>query len=112
MDKPIDWRGSSLDDLREFPEVARKDAGYQLRKLQRGELPDDWRPFAEVGPGTSEIRIDCPDGWFRVMYVAKFEEAIYVLHCFQKSSRQTARTDVEIARARYRAIVSERKESQ
>ena len=47
MDKPIEWRGSSLDDLREFPEAARRVAGYELRKLQRGEAPDDWRPFHE-----------------------------------------------------------------
>ena len=67
MDKPIDWRGSSLDDLRDFPETARKQAGYELRKLQRGEAPDDWRPFQEVGPGVNEIRINCPDGWFRVI---------------------------------------------
>ena len=58
MDKPIDWRGSSLDDLASSPEVARKRAGYELRKLQRGESPDDWRPFSEVGPGVNEIRID------------------------------------------------------
>ncbi len=73
MDKPIDWRGSSLDGLREFPETARIQAGHELRKLQRGTIPDDWRPFPEVGAGANEIRIDCPDGWFRVMYVAKFE---------------------------------------
>jgi phage-related protein len=109
MDKPIDWCGSSLDDLREFPETARKQAGYELRKLQRGEIPDDWRPFPEIGPGASEIRIDCPDGWFRVMYVAKFEEAVYVLHSFQKKTRKTSRGDVEIARTRYRTVVRERK---
>jgi predicted XRE-type DNA-binding protein len=63
--------------LRDFPETARKQAGYELRKLQRGEAPDDWRPFPEIGPGANEIRIDCPDGWFRVMYVIKFEEAVY-----------------------------------
>jgi phage-related protein len=111
MEKPIDWRGSSLDDLREFPEAARRVAGYELRKLQRGELPDDWRPFPEVGSGVNEIRIDSPDGWFRVMYVAKFQEAIYVLHSFQKSTRKTARNDVEIAKTRYRAVVTERKAS-
>jgi|SRR6266496_579070 len=108
MDKPIDWRGSSLDDLREFPEAARKMAGQELRKLQRGETPDDWRPFSEVGPGVNEIRIDCADGWFRVMYVAKFPEAIYVLHSFQKSSRKTSKGDVAIAEVRYRAVVRER----
>ena len=91
MDKPIDWRGSSLDDLREFPEAARRLRGYELRKLQRDEARDDWRPFPEVGPGVNELRIAWADGWFRVMYVAKFEEAIYVLHSFQKSTRKTAR---------------------
>jgi phage-related protein len=89
----------------------RREAGYELRKLQRGEAPGDWRPFPEVGPGVNEIRIDCPDGWFRIMYVAKFEEAIYVLHSFQKSTRKTLRGDVEIAKSRYRAVVAERKAS-
>ena len=74
--------------MREFPEPARKMAGQELRKPQRGETPDDRRPFPELGPGVNEIRIDCADGWFRVMYVAKFAEAIYVLHSFQKSSRK------------------------
>ena len=87
-DKPIDWRGSSLEDLQEFAETARKQAGQELR-----------------------IRINCADGWFMVMYVAKFEEAIYVLHSFQKKSRRTARSDVEIARTRYRAVARERKAS-
>lgn len=111
MDKPIDWRGSSLDDLREFPEAARKRAGYELRRLQRGELPDDWRPFSEAGTGVNEVRIDSHEGWFRVMYVAKFDEAIYVLHSFQKKTRKTPRNDIEIARQRYRAVVAERKAS-
>ncbi len=110
MDKPIDWRGSSLDDLREFPGPARKQAGYDLRKLQRGQIPEDWRPFPEIGAGVNEIRIDCTDGWFRVMYVAKFEEAIYVLHSFQKATRKTAKKDVQIAETRYRAVLRERKE--
>jgi phage-related protein len=111
MDKPIDWRGSSLEDLREFPETARKLAGQELRKVQRGEPADDWRPFPEVGPGVNEIRINCADGWFRVMYVAKFEETIYVLHGFQKKGRKTAKSDVKIARIRYRAVARERKAS-
>jgi phage-related protein len=106
--KPIDWRGSSLEDLRDFPDEARRRAGYELRRLQRGELPGDWRPFGVVGPGAGEIRIDCADGWFRVMYVAKFEEAIYVLHSFQKKSRTTSKADVNIARARYAALIQER----
>jgi phage-related protein len=109
MDKPIDWRGSSLEDLRAFPDAPRHSAGQELRRLQRGEMPTDWRPFSEIGPGGREIRIDCADGWFRVMYVAKFEEAIYVLHSFQKASRRTSQRDVDVARARYRAVIGERK---
>ena len=58
----------------------------------------------------NEIRIDCLDGWFRVMYVAKFEEAIYVLHSFQKATRKTSKKDVQIAETRYRAVLRERKE--
>ena len=86
-------------------------AGYELRKLQRGELPDDWLPFPEVGLGVNEIRIDSQDGWFRVMYVAKFDEAVYVLHSFQKKTRKTSRNDIAIAKTRYRAVVAERKAS-
>ena len=101
--------GSSLEDLREFPDAARRTAGYQLRKLQRGEPPDDWRPFSEIGPGTNEFRIDGPDGWFRVMYVAKFEEAVYVLHSFQKKTRRTSKIDIVIAKARYKGLLTLRK---
>jgi len=85
--KPIDWIGSSLKDFCDdeiFPEDARRAAGYQPRKVQRGDEPDDWKPFDEVGAGTKEIRLKQTDGAFRVMYVAKFEDAIYVLHCFKK----------------------------
>jgi phage-related protein len=64
--------------------------------------------FPEIGPGANEIRVDCSNAWFRVMYVAKFEEAVYVLHSFQKKTRKTSRGDVEIARTRCRAVVRER----
>ena len=63
-------------------------AGYELRKLQRGELPDDWRPFPELGLGVNEIRMDSQDGWLWVMYVAKFDEAIYVLHSLSEEDSQ------------------------
>jgi phage-related protein len=107
--KPIRWQGSSLDDLKEFPEVARHEAGVQLNRVQAGLDPDDWKPFSEVGPGTREIRIRDGNGAFRVMYVAKFEDAIYVLHCFQKKSQQTTLRDKSLATARYRKMMEERK---
>ena len=108
MAKPIDWRGSSLKDLRGFPDDARKDAGFQLRRVQKGEEPEVFKPFPEVGSGVFEIIVSAEGGWYRVMYVAKFEEAIYVLHCFQKKTNRTSAQDKAIADARYRAILKER----
>ena len=111
IEKPIDWRGSSLKDIKDdgiFSPDARKEAGHQLSQVQIGLDPDDWKPFEEVGSGTKEIRINLDDGWFRVMYVAKFAEAVYVLHCFKKKSRVTSKQDKEIASNRYRAVIKER----
>lgn len=81
--KEMRWLGSSFEDLLAFPDEARRDAGFQLGKVQAGLDPDDWKPFDDAGAGVREIRIRDARGIFRVMYVAKFEEAIYVLHCFQ-----------------------------
>lgn len=109
--KPINWRGSSLDDIRDdkiFSVAARREAGHQLNQIQAGLDPDDWKPFDLVGPGTREIRINLNDGCFRVMYVAKFPEAVYVLHCFRKKTAATSERDKEIARARYKAVILER----
>lgn len=107
--KEIRWLGSAYDDLRDFPYEPRREAGFQLGKVQSGLDPDDWKPFDDVGAGTREIRIKDAQGAFRVMYVAKFEEAIYVLHCFQKKTETTSKTDKDIAKARYCSIVRERK---
>jgi len=108
--KEIRWVGSTYSDLLAFPDDARREAGFQLGKVQAGLDPDDWKPFDDVGSGTREIRIKDSYGIFRVMYVAKFEEAIYVLHCFQKKSEATAKKDKDIAETRYRAIAQERKD--
>lgn len=108
-DKDILWLGSSYDDVLQFPDEPRREAGFQIGKVQAGLDPDDWKPFNDVGPGVREIRIRDATGIFRVMYVAKFEEAIYVLHCFQKKTEATAKKDKDIAETRYRAIVRERK---
>ena len=92
-----------------FPHEARKKAGFQLGKVQAGLDPEDWKPFDDVGAGTKEIRIKDSQGIYRVMFVAKFEEAVYVLHCFQKKTQATTQHDKDIAEARYRAVVRERK---
>ena len=114
QEKPLDWRGSSFRDIKDdniFSIDARREAGYQLSLVQFGLDPDDWKPFDVVGAGTKEIRINLQDGWFRILYVAKFPEAVYVLHCFKKKTRTTSQQDKDIATARYKAVLSERKQS-
>lgn len=107
-DKPLRWVGSSLEDLRAFPEAARREAGYQLRRLQDGLLPADWKPITGIGPGVAEIRLHSGVE-HRVFYVAKFAEAIYVLHAFEKQTRQTPQADLELARKRLAAVVQARR---
>ena len=105
--KPVEFRGSALDDLRSFPLSARREAGHQIDQVQNGQEPDDWKPMATVGQGVREIRIRDADGAFRVMYVAKFADAVYVLHCFQKKAQKTSKTDLDLATKRYRDLLKE-----
>ena len=105
--KPIEFRGSALSDLRAFPEAARRAAGFQLDRLQCGLEPGDWKPMTTVGAGVREIRIAESSGAFRVMYVAKFASAVYVLHCFQKKTQRTRELDIELASRRYRELLRE-----
>ena len=108
-DKLLAWIGSSLDDIRQFPQEAKRKAGLELRAIQRGQDPMDFRPMPAVGPGVQEIRIRAR-GAYRVFYVAKLEEVIYVLHAFQKKTQGTAKQDIEIGQQRYR-IVQRRQQS-
>ena len=101
--KLLEFVGSSLDDLREFPAEARRAAGFELGFVQRGLDPSDWKPMNDVGAGVREIRIHVLGEW-RVLYVAKFAAAVYVLHAFQKRTQKTRREDIELACKRYRQI--------
>ncbi|BAT57775.1 hypothetical protein GJW-30_1_00285 [Variibacter gotjawalensis] len=105
--KVLKFRGSALNDLRRFPEAARREAGYQLDRVQNGFVPSDWKPMATVGKGVEEIRIRDEAGAFRVVYVAKFAGAIYVLHCFQKKTQKTSRADLDLATKRFRDLTRE-----
>jgi phage-related protein len=106
--KRIVWIGSSRDDLRRFPKEGQRKAGYRLRLVQQGKEPDDFKPMPSIGPGAYEIRVPLGDA-YRVFYVAKFEEAVYVLHAFQKKTQKTARRDIEIGRQRYSAVQNGRR---
>lgn len=105
--KPIEFLGSALDDLRTFPVLSRREAGYQLDQVQRGLEPDDWKPMTIIGQGVREIRIRDAAGAFRIIYVAKFADAIYVLHCFQKKTQKTSKVDLNKAEKRYRDLTKE-----
>ncbi len=108
-EKPIRRVGSAYDDLLAFPREARKEAGFQFGKVQAGLEPTDWKPFDDLGAGTREIRIRDASGIYRVIYVARFEEAVYVLHCFQKKTQATSKHDKGVAETRYRAMVAARR---
>jgi phage-related protein len=107
--KSLEFRGAALADLRTFPDAARREAGFQLDRVQRGLEPGDWKPMATIGQGVREIRIRGEDGAFRIIYVAKFAEAVFVLHCFQKKSQRTSREDITLATQRYKELVRELK---
>src|SRR5687768_16354421 len=99
-DKTIVWIGSSRDDVRRFHREARRKAGLELRAVQRGQEPTDFKPIPSIGAGAYEIRIYAQDA-YRVFYVAKLEEAIYVVHACQKKTQKTTKHDIEIGRQRY-----------
>ena len=100
--KPVRFVGSARDDLAAFPKTARTRTGHELFMIQVGRNPDDWKPMSSVGPGACEIRVRDPHGAYRVIYVAKFTDAVYVLHAFQKKTQKTARADLDLAMQRYR----------
>ena len=101
--KPLEFVGSSLDDLRNFPAEARRVAGFELTFVQQGLMPSDWKPLKKVGSGAVELRIHVLGEW-RIVYVAKFADAVYVLHAFQKKTQKTRQEDLELARKRYQEI--------
>lgn len=102
-DKALFWLGSSLKDLQDFPPLARRLAGFQLRRVQQGLDPDDWKPMRMVGPGVREIRLHIA-GAHRVFYVTTRPEAIYVLHAFEKRTQKTSAADLRVGRERFRSL--------
>lgn len=102
--KPIHWVGSTLDDVREFPDNIKRELGFDLDLVQQGLLPRDFKAMQNLGSGVMEIRVRDISGAFRLVYVAKFTDAIYCLHSFQKKTQKTSPKDLEIIKARYVAV--------
>ena len=107
-DKPLAWLGSARRDVRAFPAAARRRSGFQLRRVQQGLDPEDWKAMPGVGPGVREIRIQTELA-HRVFYVATFAEAEYVVHAFEKRTRKTPPHELKLAGDRYRALMNERR---
>ncbi len=106
--KPVTWLGDSRRTVREFPDAARQQTGVELFAVQLSENPSDWKPLSTVGAGVNEIRIHAGSE-YRVIYIAKFPEAVYVLHAFEKKTRQTPKQDIELAARRYRELLNRRR---
>jgi len=105
--KPVKFLGDSLRRLREFPDNAKQDAGYQLDQVQRGGQPDDFKPMLSVGKGVEELRVWDEGGTYRVIYLARLADAVYVLHAFQKKTHATAQRDIDLAKKRYNDLMSD-----
>ena len=101
--KPVHFIGSSRDDLREFPSDVRRALGEELLRVQNGLMPVDFKPMKEVGKGAYEIRVHLGGAW-RMIYVAKFADAIYVLHAFEKKTQKMNQNDIALAKRRYKLI--------
>ena len=103
--KPVRFLGDSLKTLRDFPEDARQNAGYQLEKVQNGRPPDDFKPMPTIGKGVEEIRIRDESGAYRVIYTARLAEAVYVLHAFQKKTQATTKREIATAKQRFAQLM-------
>lgn len=109
--KPLEWIGPARRELRNFPPLAPHEAGLNLSLVQAGEEPKDWKPMEQVGPGARELRVRTFEGGtvqHRVVYVAKFPEAVYVLHAFEKKTEKTSPHNLQVAQARYREMLRDR----
>lgn len=107
IQKPVYFFRSSLKDLRAFPEAVQQKAGFLLDRVQRGLTPQHVKPLSGVGGGTYELKIDEAGDTYRVVYVVKLEEAVYVLDAFQKKSprgRRLPRNIQDRLRRRYQEV--------
>ena len=103
-DAAIAWEGDSLEVISNFPDPVKQNLGYQLRLLQKGERPTDYRPVTSIGSGVFELREQDKRAWYRVIYLSRINHVIYVLHCFEKKSREIPKNDAEIAKQRLKRV--------
>ncbi len=108
----IHWVGDAKEALSAFPNEVRSVLGYSLRRLQQGQIPDcDARRMESVGKGVWELKTSDERTWYRVIYLTRIGDALYVLHAFEKDSRKTDRRDLEIAKSRLKQVLAQLRES-
>ncbi|SEO80303.1 type II toxin-antitoxin system RelE/ParE family toxin [Aquisalimonas asiatica] len=107
--KGIEFWGDSLDVIRNLPEGARAAIGFQLDRLQRGLQPDDFKPMKTIGSGVEEMRVRDAGNAYRVIYFARVEDAVHVLHAFQKKTEKTSKQDLAVAAQRFKQLDAERR---
>jgi phage-related protein len=100
----VAWEGDSKEVISSFPDGARYNLGFDLRLLQQGQQPTDYRPMSSIGPGVFELRDQDARAWYRVIYLSRVRGVIHVLHCFEKRSRETPVKEINTARQRLRAV--------
>lgn len=105
--KDLIFLATSLDDVRAFPNEIKQEAGYELYRVQTGEMPSDFKIMSTIGNGVVEIRLKDSAGIYRVIYTAKFAETVYVLHAFEKKTQKTAKSDIDLAKTRLKQLIAE-----
>ncbi len=108
--KDIEFLGTSLEDVRSFPDDIKQDTGYQLHKVQIGDMPDSYKPMSNIGSSVVEIRLKDSNGIYRVIYTAKFADTVYVLHAFTKKTQKTPQSDIDLAKSRLKSLIQDLKD--
>jgi phage-related protein len=103
-DAVIAWEGDSKEVISSFPDEAKQNLGFQLRLLQHGQQPTDYRAMNSIGSGVFELRDQDQRAWYRVIYLSRVRSVIHILHCFEKRSRETPSKEINTARQRLKAV--------
>jgi phage-related protein len=103
-DAVVAWEGDSKEAISSFPDAAKYNLGFELRLLQQGQQPTDYRPMSSIGPGVFELREQDERAWYRVIYLSRVRDVIHVLHCFEKRSRETPMKEINTARQRLKMV--------
>jgi phage-related protein len=103
-DAAIAWEGNSKEVISSFPDEAKHNLGFDLRLLQQGQQPTDYRAMSSIGPGVFELRDQDVRAWYRVIYLSRIHDVIHVPHCFEKRSRQTPLKEINVSRQRLKAV--------